>query len=267
MNILAHGFDNKLMSDPFTDHSNQQRTIASDRAKPSISLFFPMYNDGHAIVDLTEKAEHILSEIACQFEIVIINDGSTDNSGAVADRLATKHPFVRVIHHARNRGYGESLRTGFANLSDMEWICFTDGDHQYDIGEIRQFAKLLSGYDMLLGFRPRKTYGPVRRLISWGLNKLVRLAFGTPFRDVGCGFKMIRADLMKDIPLVSRNAFAGGEIAVRAAFKGYRIGEVAISMYPRQVGRSSIISLQSIATTLADVFHVAQDLFRNHPRK
>lgn len=234
--------------------------------KPSISLFFPVYNDGHAIVGLTEKAVRILRDESSRFEIIIINDGSSDNSGAVADRLAAEHPEVRVIHHQTNLGYGAALRTGFSHATDMEWTCFTDGDHQYDIGEISSFIRLLPRYDVLLGFRVAKTYGPLRRLLSWGLNRLVRLLFGTRFRDVTCGFKMVRTDAMRGMPLLSRNAFAGGEVAVRAAFKGYLIGEIAISMYPRQVGSSSIVSLRSIWITLQDLFAVRADLFRNHPR-
>ena len=256
------------MTDSVANDSDHRTTSTkSGDGRPSISLFFPVYNDGHAIAGLTESAVRILSEIASRFEIIVINDGSTDDSGAVADHLAQTYSSVRVIHHGVNRGYGEALRTGFANVSGFDWICFTDGDHQYDIGELRDFAKLLPRYDMLLGFRARKTYGLPRRMISWGLNKLVRLAFGTRFRDVTCGFKMVRSSVMTGMNLVSRNAFAGGEVAIRAAYKGYSIGEVAISMYPRQVGRSSIVSLRSIAVTFADVLHVRRDLHCNHPRK
>lgn len=235
--------------------------------KPSISLFFPVYNDGHAIIGLTEKAVRILKTEVSRFEIIIINDGSKDNSGAVAEQLAAEHPEVRVIHHQTNLGYGAALRTGFSHVSDMEWICFTDGDHQYDVGEISQFIRLLPRYDMLLGFRVAKTYGPFRRFLSWGLNRLARLLFGTRFRDLTCGFKMVRTEAIKGMPLVSRNAFAGGEVAVRTAFKGYLVGEVAISMYPRQVGSSSIVSLRSILITLEDLFAVRKDLFRNHSRQ
>jgi len=235
--------------------------------KPSISLFFPVYNDGHAIVGLTEKAIRLLAHESSRFEIIIINDGSSDDSGNVADQLAAAHPEVRVIHHPTNLGYGAALRAGFSHVGDMEWICFTDGDHQYDIGEICPFINLLPRYDMLLGFRVAKTYGPLRRLLSWGLNRLISLLFGTRFRDLTCGFKMIRTSAMKELPLISRNAFAGGEVAVRAAFKGYLIGEVAISMYPRQVGSSSIVSWRSIWITLEDLFAVRRDLYRNRSRQ
>ena len=256
------------MTDSVGKDSDRLESTANDGdSRPTISLFFPVYNDGHAIAGLTESAVRILAEVTSRFEIVIINDGSTDDSGKVADQLSQTYPSVRVIHHGVNRGYGEALRTGFAEVSGCEWICFTDGDHQYDIGEIRDFAKLLPHYGMLLGFRARKTYGPFRRVLSWGLNKLVRLAFGTRFRDVTCGFKMVRSEVMAGMPLVSRNAFAGGEVAIRAAYKGYPVGEVSISMYPRQVGSSSIVSLRSIAITLADILKVRRDLFLNHPRK
>lgn len=234
--------------------------------RPSISLVFPVYNDGHAINGLTEKGVRILSELASDFEIVIVNDGSRDESGAVADELARRFEMVRVIHHPTNLGYGAALKTAFTQASGMDWICFTDGDHQYDISEIRHFAKLLAGYDMIIGFRVCKTYGWFRRFLSFGLNALVGLAFGTRFRDITCGFKMVRREVMEEIHVTSHSPFAGGEVAVRAALKGYRVGESAISMYPRQIGRSSIVSWRSIRATFADVMRVRRDIFRNRPR-
>ncbi len=171
-----------------------------------------------------------------------------------------------MIHHPTNRGYGAALLTGFQATGSMDWICFTDGDHQYDISELRRFMKHLDRYDVIIGNRVARTYGPVRRLLSYGLNALVRLLFGTPFRDVSCGFKMIRKQAVQDVRILSRNAFAGGEVVVRAAYDGYRIGEIAISMYPREIGTSSIVSWWGIWATAQDLFTVRKDLHRNKPR-
>jgi glycosyltransferase involved in cell wall biosynthesis len=235
-------------------------------SRPSISLFFPVYNDGQAIEGLARRGSQILAEIASKYEIVIINDGSSDDSAQIADALARELPHTRVVHHPINLGYGNALATGFKETGSMDWICFTDGDHQYDISELHRFVPHLNNYDLLIGFRVAKSYGPFRKLISWGLNALVRSLFGTPYRDVTCGFKMIRSSAAKDIQLTSKNVFAGGEIVVRCAFLGCRIGEIAISMYPRQTGRPMTVSFSSIWRTFLEVLAVRKELFRNRPR-
>jgi hypothetical protein len=119
---------------------------------------------------------------------------------------------------------------------------------------------------MLIGFRAQKTYGPWRKFVSAVFNFIVRRTFGTPFRDVTCGFKLVRRPVLDGMNVLSRNAFAGGEIAVRAYLAGHHVGEAAISMYPREVGRSSILSIASILTTWSDIRAVHRDIFRNRPR-
>jgi dolichol-phosphate mannosyltransferase len=238
----------------------------SKSGKPSVSLFFPVYNDGHVIEELVREADAILAELTCRYEIIAINDASKDNSGEIADRLAQEIPHFRVIHHPTNRGYGAALSTGFQQTGSLDWICFTDGDHQYDISELRRFMKHLDRYDVIIGNRVAKSYGPLRKFLSFGMNSLVRLLFGTPFRDVTCGFKMIRSDAARDVKIISRIAFAGGEVAVRAFFEGYRVGQVAVSMYPRQYGTSAAVNWRGIWVTAQDLFAVHRDLMRNKPR-
>lgn len=249
-----------------TVHSTDDTSDAKPDPRPSVSLVFPVHNDGRSCERLTEKAVRILSERTSHFEIIIVNDASMDESGRVADELAARFDSVRVYHHPENRGYGPALRTGFSHLGETDWVCFTDGDNQYDIGEIRHFLTLLPQNDVVIGFRYRKTYGPIRRLMSLGLNVLVRLAFGTRLRDVTCGFKMVRRPILQSLPLISLHAFAGGEVAVRASLMGYRVTEAGISMYRREFGTSSIVSLRGIYQTALDVFRVRQDIFRNRPR-
>jgi glycosyltransferase involved in cell wall biosynthesis len=235
-------------------------------ARPSVTLFFPIYNDGRAFEELVREGDRLLARLASDFEIIAINDGSKDDSGAIADALAREIPKMRVVHHPVNRGYGAALARGFAEASGMDWICFTDGDHQYDIAELPRFMKHLDRYDVIIGFRVAKSYGPVRKFISWGFNLLVHSFFGTPFRDASCGFKMIRREAAQETKILSQHAFAGGEVAVRAAYQGYRVGEVAISMYPRQTGNSSAISWKAIWITFNDLIRVYRDLMRNNPR-
>ncbi|MBY0589036.1 glycosyltransferase family 2 protein [bacterium] len=234
--------------------------------RPSVSLFFPVYNDSRAIEDLARRGSKILAELTSSYEIVIVDDGSRDDSAEIADALARELPNTRVIHHPSNQGYGRALLSGLRETGSMDWICFTDGDHQYDISELRQFMKHLDGHDLLIGFRVDKSYGPVRKALSWGLNALVRFLFHTPYRDVTCGFKMIRSSAAGEIAIQSQNVFAGGEIVMRAHYLGFRIGEIAISMYPRQLGGTTIISLRGVWRTFCEIWAVYGDLHRNQPR-
>lgn len=245
-----------------------RRASESAVAPPSMVLFFPVYNDDHAVEALAEKSVRVLSEVAAEHEILIVDDGSTDDTGAIVDALAARLPNVRVVRHERNRGYGHAVRTGFAEARRLDWIVFTDGDNQYDIAELRRFLPLLDRYDVLVGYRFQKTYGVVRKLLSAGLNLLVRVAFGVRVRDVTCGFKMVRSRVMEDpeMQLTSTGPFGGGEVVVRAALRGYHVGEVGISMYPRDYGRSSIVSFRNVVATLKDLRRVRRDVFRNRVR-
>lgn len=254
-------------SDPVVRaHLDQVGVEDAATRKPSISLFFPVYNDDHAAEALTEKAVRLLEDVASEYEIIIVDDGSTDGTGDIVDRLAVRFPAVRVVHHPCNLGYGRAIQTGFSEVGRMDWIVFTDGDNQYDIGELRRFLPLLDRYDILAGYRLQKTYGPIRKALSAGLNWLVQFLFRVPTRDVTCGFKMVRRRVMDEMTVTSTGPFGGGEVAVRAVLMGYALGQVGISMYPRDFGQSSIVSLANIGATLRDLWRVRADVFRNRPR-
>ena len=133
--------------------------------KPNISIFFPVYNDEKTVRQVTEKALRILKDIANQYEVLIINDGSPDLSGEIADKLAEEYPFVRVIHHEVNKGYGAAIKTGFENTT-YEWVCFTDGDDEYDLEDLKKMILLKNYYDLIITFRYIKLYSTFRVFIS-----------------------------------------------------------------------------------------------------
>lgn len=235
-------------------------------SKPNISFFYPVYRDENTIVPITRRAMQVLSDVANEFEIVIVDDGSPDRSGAIADDLARQFPQVSVVHHPVNQGYGKAIRTGFATASRYEWICFTDGDFQYDPAELYQIVKRLPSYDVIIGFRLRKVYGPLRKLMSAALNTTVSRVFGTRYRDITCGFKMLRRCVLDEIELESESGFVGAELLLRASMKGFRVGEIAISMYEREFGDSAAISFRNISSTLKDILRVRAALCQNRPR-
>lgn len=234
--------------------------------KPNISLFFPIYNDEGTVRAVTEKAIRVLSELCGKFEIVIVNDGSPDRAGEIADQLAGEHPEVSVVHHERNMGYGRALQSGFARACRYEWICFTDGDDQYDVGELRNIVNLLPRYDMVITFRYCKIYSTWRMFLSWVYNHIVRWLFRSPFRDIGCGLKVVRREVIDHIEVKSDSPFVGAEIVHRAMLKGYIIGEVGISTYPRKLGQSTTTSWRNIIATIRDMLRFHEEIFSKRPR-
>lgn len=228
--------------------------------KPNISVFFPVYRDERTVRTVTEKALAVLRELANQYEVVIIDDGSPDRAGEIADELAAEHPEVSVIHHAKNMGYGVAIREGLARCK-YEWICFTDGDDEYDINDLRKLIALKDFYDLIITFRYVKIYSGDRQFISWVYNKTLQALFRTPYRDISTGLRLIRKSLAEQLKCESESPFIGAEITIKCMLKGYRIGEVGIQTFPRQFGKGASVSPRNIAATIADMLRVHSKIF------
>jgi glycosyltransferase involved in cell wall biosynthesis len=234
--------------------------LQNQNIKPSISLFFPVYNDEMTIERLTLKCMKVLEEVTEKFEIIIVNDGSPDNSGAVADAMAEKYPCVKVVHHEVNKGYGAAIQTGFKNAT-YEWVCFTDGDDEYDVYDLFKLIKLKDYYDLIITFRYVKLYSNFRIFISGVYNKLFRLVFRTNYRDISTGLRLIRKSVYDDLVLISDSPFIGAEITLRTMLKGYRVGEVGIQTFPREFGSGASTSFKNIMRTLSDMRKVYNNIF------
>jgi glycosyltransferase involved in cell wall biosynthesis len=228
--------------------------------RPGVSLFFPVYKDERTVRTVTEKAIGILEEIAGDFEILIIDDGSPDRSGEIADELAAEYAFVRAVHHGENRGYGEALKTGL-RLSRHEWICFTDGDDEYDVRDLANLLRLRDYYDLIITFRYVRLYSGFRIFVSRVYNMLVRLIFQTPFRDISTGLRLVRKSVIEGIDLHSSSPFIGAEIAIKVMLMGFRIGEVGIQTFPRSFGRGMTVTPSNIVATLRDLLAVYRGIF------
>jgi glycosyltransferase involved in cell wall biosynthesis len=225
-----------------------------------VSFFFPVFRDESTVRTVAEKALSLLSELCSEYEVVIIDDGSPDRSGEIADELAREHDVVRVIHHAQNQGYGAAVRSGLA-ASRYEYICLTDGDDEYEVEDFRKLLKLKDRYDLIITFRYKKIYSNSRIFVSWVYNKLLRLLFRMPFRDVSTGLRMVRKSVIDDLALESTSPFIGAEIAIKAMLKGYAVGEVGIQTFPRAFGRGGTVSLSNILATMSDIFRVYRNVF------
>lgn len=235
-----------------------------DPGELNVSLFFPVYNDESTVRTVAERALRMLEGYAAAYEIIIVDDGSPDRSGAIADELAREHPAkVRVIHHPHNRGYGAAFRTGVAECR-YEWICMVDGDDEYDVDDLRKMLELREHYRLIIAFRFKKLYSTRRIFISFVYNVLLRLLFRTPFRDVSTGIRAFHRKILDEIELTCDSPFIGAELAVKAMLSGYPVGELGIQTFPRQFGSGSAVSPRNIMLTIRDIFRVRHDIFSDH---
>lgn len=228
--------------------------------KPNISVFFPVYNDEHTVERVTRKALDVLSQIASEYEVLIVDDGTPCRAGDIADALARENPRVRVIHHPKNLGYGVAVRTGLANVR-YEWVCFTDGDDEYDIYDLDKLIRLKDYYDLIITFRYTKMYTRFRVFVSWAYNVSLRFLFKTRYRDISTGLRLIRRELIDELHLEAASPFIGAEIAIKTMLKGFRVGEVGIQTFPREFGRGSSTSIRNIIATIKDMLAAHATIF------
>ena len=225
-----------------------------------VSLFFPVYRDEATVERMTTKAIAVLDALAAEYEVIIVDDGSPDRAGELADAIAARDPRVRVIHHPKNLGYGEALRSGF-RAARFEWIGFTDGDDEYEVSDLAKLLRLQDHYDLIITFRYAKRYGSWRIFVSFVYNHVLRFLFQTRYRDVSCGLRLIRKSVVDDLELTSTSPFIGAEIAIKTMLKGYRVGEVGIQTFPRDFGRGSSTSVPNILATIRDMRRVYRTVF------
>jgi glycosyltransferase involved in cell wall biosynthesis len=233
--------------------------LAGDEPE-SLSVFFPVYNDEATIRSVTEKALRVGDELGVRHEVIIVDDGSPDACGQIADVLAEKHEAVRVIHHAQNQGYGAAVRSGL-DASRNEWICFTDGDDEYDLRDLKKLWRLRLHYDLIITFRYVRRYSGFRILLSRVYNVVLRHLFFTRYRDVSTGLRLVRRSLVEDLTLEATSPFIGAEIAIKAMLKGYRVGEMGIQTFPREFGRGSATSRENIYRTIVDMIRCYRRVF------
>ena len=230
---------------------------------PELSVFFPAYNEEANLQDTVEKAIHILSKIAEKYEVLIIDDGSTDKTGKIADTLAQKYPFIRVIHHPVNRGYGAAFKSGLYN-SCYQWLAFTDADGQFDFSEITDFIakQKETEADLVIGYYLKRAVPPIRILGSKVWEFLVFLLFGLKVRDIDCGFKFINkkvAGRIKNLE-AERGPFINSEFLIKAKKAGFKIVEIGVHHYPRQAGKATGASLKVILSGLTDLIRLRKKI-------
>jgi glycosyltransferase involved in cell wall biosynthesis len=218
----------------------------------SISVFFPAYNDDPSIGLLVRHALEVLPEFTDDYEVLVINDGSSDGTAAVLDELSRSDSHVRPIHHEVNRGYGGALQSGFANAT-KEFVFYTDGDGQYDVREIARLLPLMTpGVDVVNGYKGKRADSLYRVIIGKIYNRTARLLFGLPIRDVDCDFRLIRREALQQIGPISSSGAACLEMVRKLKSNGAVFAEIEVSHYPRIHGHSQFFTFSSLARTFYD---------------
>jgi glycosyltransferase involved in cell wall biosynthesis len=222
----------------------------------SVTAFFPAYNDRHTIEAIVRAAGEELSALTHDFEVLVVNDGSKDDTGEILDRLARELPYFRVIHHERNQGYGAAVITGFKNASG-ELIFYTDGDGQYDVREMRNlFAMLEPHVDLVNGFKIHRADPWFRVWIGECYRRTMRRVFRLSVRDVDCDFRLFRRHIFNRIVLESRSGVICVEMAKKFDIAGFRMAEVPVSHYPRLNGRSEFFRVRHLAHTFKGLVRI-----------
>ena len=230
----------------------------------NLSIVFPIYKDELTVESLVFKCIKLCEQLDIKsWEIVIVNDGSPDQAGVICDRLASQFNQIKVIHHAKNLGYGEAIKTGL-KFASYENILQTDGDDEYDIFDFYKFLKVMHNYDLIITFRYKKLYSNSRIFISHLYNVLVRFLFRTKYRDISTGLRFLKKSVIDDFELISQSPFIGAEIVLRSMYAGYSIGEVGIQTYPRTFGSGSSTSMKNIFHTIKDLFLIRKQIFSDN---
>lgn len=222
-----------------------------------ISVFFPAYNDAPSLPKLIASTFSVLNTSSSDFEVIVINDGSFDDTAAVLTRLQQEFGSrLRVITHPVNRGYGAALRSGFA-AAQKDLVFYTDGDGQYDVGELPKLLQLMAPDVALVNGYKLERNDPRHRIwIGNTYNRFARFLFRVKLRDIDCDFRLIRREVLEALKLTSTSGTICVELVRGIELTGCRIREVGVHHYPRLHGRSQFFRVRSLLNTLQQLIRL-----------
>lgn len=229
--------------------------------KYPISIFFPCYNEEENVERVAREALAIAPAISDDFEIIIVNDGSRDRTGEIAERLAKEYPQIKAVNHEQNKGYGGALQSGFKNAT-KELVFYTDGDGQFRIEEITKLLPLIEKYDIVSGYRINRQDPPIRKINAFLWGTMVNLLFAFKVSDVDSAFKLYRRKIFDEITLESQGALIDTEILAKAKARGYRITEAGVNHYPRVAGEQTGAKLTVILKAFKELFKLKKSFLK-----
>jgi glycosyltransferase involved in cell wall biosynthesis len=206
---------------------------------PEISLFLPAYNEEKVIAQTITKSVSVLKKVAKKYEVLVVNDGSTDKTEQVVNKIIKRNKNVRMITHNPNKGYGGALKTGLYE-SKYKYIAFIDADGQFDLNEIGSFIEHIKENDLVIGYRRERADSSLRIGTAYLLKLWNLMWFQFWVKDTDCGFKLIKKDVVNKLPrLKTESAITETEFLIRAKRAGFKIKEVPVNHYPRTTGSST----------------------------
>jgi glycosyltransferase involved in cell wall biosynthesis len=217
-----------------------------------LAVVLPAWNEEAVIAQTTQKVVETLAEVAPDYEVIVVDDGSTDGTGAIADELSSANPRIRVVHNRPNKGYGGALIAGF-NAVSKELTFFMDADGQFDIRDIGRLLEYLDKADAVLGYREHRQDPPLRIVNAWGWKMLMRLLFGLKVRDVDCAFKLYPTELVRRANVQAQGAMVNTEMLVKLSRLGYTWVEVPVHHYPREGGKATGANARVIARAFREL--------------
>jgi glycosyltransferase involved in cell wall biosynthesis len=231
---------------------------------PTLSIVLPALNEEANITLAVERAAQAAATAASEWEVIVVDDGSTDSTGRLVAEATRLEPRVRLVQHERRLGYGAAMRSGFA-AARHELVFFTDSDNQFDLSELPAIIPLMEDADVVAGYRANRSDPLRRRIAAQAWNALVRLLFNLPVRDVDCAFKLYRRDLLQITPLESTGAVASAELLVRLDRAGFRIREVEVTHHPRVFGTATGMNPKVVARAFLELVRLRARLARGSP--
>jgi dolichol-phosphate mannosyltransferase len=216
-----------------------------------LTLVIPAYNEEAGIARAIEEADRALGRLCRDYELLVVDDGSSDRTAAIVQTERRCRPRLRLLRQPRNLGYGAALRSGFVEAR-FPLVAFTDADCQFDLTDLAHLLPLAEHYDVVVGYRQGRQDPVLRRFLSWGYNFLVRLLLGTGVRDCDCALKLFRREALAKLLPRSRGFFVNAEMLTRARQRGLYVAEVGVRHRPRLRGRSKV-SLLDVPRTLVEL--------------
>ncbi len=221
--------------------------------KEGISVFFPLYNDEATVEKLVDDTLSLLEPITNDYELILVNDGSIDNTRTICNRLANENAKIKVIHHERNKGYGAALKAGFANAT-KELVFYTDGDGQYNVKELVELLPYIHEVDVVTGYKIKRSDPIYRKVLGKIYHWIAKFLFNLKVRDIDCDFRLLRRSIFNNITLESDSGVICLEMMKKIQNAGYKIREVPVHHYPRISGRSQFFRVKNIIKVMAGLF-------------
>ena len=203
----------------------------------SISVFLPVFNEGENIEKSVLSIKKYLEKRFGEFEILVISDGSTDNTNRIVEGLSKKDKRIKLFTRKKRLGYGAGLRAGFAH-STKDLIFYTDGDIQFNIKDMDKLLPFLDKYDIVSAWRIKRRDPWMRVFVADVYNFLVRILFGLKIRDIDSSFKLYKKEVFNKMKLVTNTGLTDAEVLIKAQKQGFKIGQIGVKHYPRLHGQT-----------------------------